>query len=118
MGSASPPPAEVKVEAAKPTAQPDAAKAVPLPEPGKLGSLGAATVVCVVDLDTLAESDATLKDDISKYRSNSAQIKPALEGNSAVMDVIKAQHPTFDINHVVGTDIGPSGELVLYVSRS
>jgi hypothetical protein len=84
----------------------------------KLGSLGAATVVCVVDLDTLAESDATLKDDISKYRSNNAQIKPALEGNSAVMDVIKAQHPTFDINHVVGTDIGPSGELVLYVSRS
>jgi hypothetical protein len=84
----------------------------------KLSSLGAATVVCVVDLDTLAESDATLKDDISKYRSNNAQIKPALEGNSAVMDVIKAQHPDFDINHVVGTDIGPSGELVLYVSRS
>lgn len=83
----------------------------------KLSSF-AATVVCVVDLDTLAQSDATLKDDITKYRSNNGQIKPALEGNTTIMDVIKAQHPSFDINHVVGTDIGPSGELVLYVSRS
>jgi hypothetical protein len=85
----------------------------------KLSTLGAATtVVCVVDLDTLAESDATLKEDISKYQSNNAQIKSALEGNAQILGVIKAQHPTFDINHVVGTDIGPSGELVLYVSRS
>jgi hypothetical protein len=84
----------------------------------KLSSLGAATVVCVVDLDTLAQSDATLKDDISKYRTNNAQIKPALEGNAAILGVIKAQHPSFDINQVVGTDIGPSGELVLYVTRS
>jgi hypothetical protein len=68
----------------------------------KLSSLGAATVVCVVDLDTLAQSDATLKDDISKYRTNNAQIKPALEGNAAILGVIKAQHPSFDINQVVG----------------
>jgi hypothetical protein len=84
----------------------------------KLSSLGAATVVCVVDLDTLAQSDATLKDDISKYRTNNAQIKPALEGNAEIIGVIKAQHPSFDVNQVVGTDIGPSGELVLYVTRS
>jgi|RhiMetdeSRZDD1v2_1073273.scaffolds.fasta_scaffold27905_9 hypothetical protein len=84
----------------------------------KLSSLGAATVVCVVDLDMLAQSDATLKDDISKSRSNNTQIKPVLEGNAAIMNVIKAQHPNFDVNQVVGTDIGPSGELVLYVSRS
>ena len=84
----------------------------------KLSSLGAATVVCVVDIDTLAQSDATLKDDIAKYRTNNAQIKPALEGNSQIMGVIKAQHPSFDINQVVGTDIGPSGELLLYVTRS
>lgn len=84
----------------------------------KISSLGAATVVCVVDVDTLAQSDATLKDDVSKYRSNNAQIKPVLEGNTALMDVIKAQHSTFDVNQVVGTDIGPSGEVILYVSRS
>ena len=84
----------------------------------KLSSLGATTVVCVVDIDTLVQSDATLKDDIAKYRTNNAQIKPALEGNSQIMGVIKAQHPSFDINQVVGTDIGPSGELVLYVTRS
>jgi hypothetical protein len=84
----------------------------------KLSSLGAATVVCLVDLDTLAQSDATLKDDISKYRTNNAQIKPVLEGNTAILGVIKAQHPTFDINQVVGTDIGPNGELVLYVTHS
>jgi alanine dehydrogenase len=84
----------------------------------KLSSLGAVTVVCIVDLDTVAQSDATLKDDITKYRSNNAQIKPALEGNAAVTSVIKAQHPTFDINQVIGTDIGPKGELVLYVARS
>ena len=83
----------------------------------KLSSLGAATVV-VVDLDTLAQSDATLKDDIAKYRTNNAQIKPALEGNSQIMGLIKAQHPNFDINQVVGTDIGPSGEPLLYVTRS
>jgi hypothetical protein len=79
----------------------------------KLSSLGAATVVCVVDIDTLAQSDATLKDDIAKYRTNNAQIKPALECNSQIMGLIKAQHPNFDINQVVGTDIGPSGELLL-----
>ena len=84
----------------------------------KLSSLGAATVVCVVDLDMLAQSDATLKDDISKSRPNNAQIKPVLEGNAVIINVIKAQHPNFDVNQVVGTDIGPSGELVLYVSRS
>jgi hypothetical protein len=84
----------------------------------KLSSLGAATVVCLVDLDTLAQRDATLKDDISKYRTNNAQIKPALEGNAEIIGVIKAQHPTFDINQVVGTDIGPNGELVLYVTHS
>jgi hypothetical protein len=84
----------------------------------RLSSLGAATVVCVVDLDMLAQSDATLKDDISKSRSNNAQIKPALEGNAVLTNVIKAQYPNFDVNQVVGTDIGPSGELVLYVSRS
>jgi hypothetical protein len=84
----------------------------------KLSSLGAATVVCVVDIDTLAQSDATLKDDIAKYRTNNAQIKPALEGNSQIMGLIKAQHPSLDINQVVGTDIGPSGELLLYVTRS
>jgi len=84
----------------------------------KLSSLGASTVVCVVDIDTLAQSDATLKDDIAKYRTNNAQIKPALEGNSQIMGLIKAQHPNFDINQVVGTDIGPSGELLLYVTRS
>jgi hypothetical protein len=84
----------------------------------KLSTLGAVTVVCIVDLDTVAQSDATLKDDITKYRPNNAQIKPALEGNAAVISVIKAQHPNFDINQVIGTDIGPNGELVLYVSRS
>jgi len=81
----------------------------------KLSSLGTVTVVCIVDLDTVAQSDATLKDDISKYRSNTAQIKPALESNAGIISVIKAQHPTFDINQVIGTDIGPNGELVLYV---
>jgi hypothetical protein len=84
----------------------------------KLSSLGAATVVCIVDLDMLAQSDATLKDDISKSRSNNTQIKPVLEGNAVIMNVIKAQHPNFDVNQVVSSDIGPSGELVLYVSRS
>ena len=84
----------------------------------KFASVGKPTVVCIVELDTLAQSDTTLKDDITKFRVNNAQIKSKLEADSALIETIKAQHPTFDVNHVLAFDIGPSGELVLYVSRS
>jgi hypothetical protein len=76
------------------------------------------TVVCVVDLEVLATSDTMLKDDITKFQGNNAQIKAKFEADTALIDTIKAQHPTFDINTVRAFDIGPSGELVLYVSRS
>jgi hypothetical protein len=76
------------------------------------------TVVCVVDLEVLATSDTMLKDDITKFQANNAQIKAKFEADTALIDTIKAQHPTFDINTVRAFDIGPSGELVLYVSRS
>ena len=81
----------------------------------KLSSLSAPSTVCLVDLDTLAQSDETLKGDISKFQSNNAQIKSALEGNTALMSNIKAGNPTFDVSKVRGVDIGPNGELVLYV---
>ena len=81
----------------------------------KLSSLGTPSTVCLVDLDTLAQSDAALKPDISKFQSNNAQIKSALEGNTALMSNIKAGNPTFDVSKVRGVDIGPNGELVLYV---
>jgi hypothetical protein len=84
----------------------------------KFASVGKPTVVCIVELDTLAQSDTTLKDDITKFRVNNAQIKSKLEADTALIETIKAQHPTFDVNHVLAFDIGPSGELVLYVSRS
>jgi hypothetical protein len=83
-----------------------------------LDSLSTPTVVCIVDVDVFSQSDEGLKADVAKYRSNNAQIKSALEGKSEVLGVIKAQHPSFDLNQVLGTDIGPNGELVLYVSRS
>jgi hypothetical protein len=78
------------------------------------------TVVCLVDLDAVqtAQNDQMLKDDITKFRSNNAQIKSALEGNTALMEKIKAQHPSFDVNQVIATDVGPSGELFLYITRS
>jgi sulfate adenylyltransferase subunit 1 (EFTu-like GTPase family) len=81
----------------------------------KLSSLGAASTVCLVDLDTLAQSDTTLKQDISKFQSNNAQIKSSLEVNTALMSTIKTNHPTFDVSKVRAVDIGPNGELVLYV---
>jgi hypothetical protein len=84
----------------------------------KFASLTAPTVVCIVDLDTLGASDAAFKTDITSAQPNAAEIKSKLEGNTAVMDVIKAQHPSFDINQVRALDIGPNGELVLYVTRS
>ena len=84
----------------------------------KFASLTAPTTVCLVDLDTVAASDAQLKTDISSAKANNAEIKSKLEGNTAVMDVIKAQHPNFDISQVRALDIGPSGELVLYVTKS
>jgi hypothetical protein len=82
----------------------------------KFASVGTPTVVCIVDLDTLAQSDATLKEDITKAQPNNAQIKSKLEANAALLEIIKAQHPTFDINKVRAFDIGPQGEFVLYVS--
>jgi hypothetical protein len=84
----------------------------------RFSALTAPSTVCIVDLDTLAGSDTTLQGDISKAQANNAQIKSNLEGNTAVLDVIKAQHPTFDVNNVRAMDIGPNGELVLYVARS
>jgi hypothetical protein len=82
----------------------------------KFASVGTPTVVCLVDLDTLAQADATLKEEITKAQPNTAQIKSKLEANTALMDIIKQQHPTFDINKVRAFDIGPKGELVLYTS--
>jgi hypothetical protein len=76
------------------------------------------TVVCLVDLEVLSASDTMLKDDITKFQGNTAQIKSKFEADTALIDTIKAQHPTFDINTVKAFDIGPSGELVLYISRS
>jgi hypothetical protein len=84
----------------------------------KFASLTAPTVVCIVDLDTIAASDTALQGEISKAQPNNAQIKSNLEANTAVLDVIKKQHPTFDINQVRALDIGPNGELVLYVSKT
>jgi hypothetical protein len=82
----------------------------------KLSSLSApSTTVCLVDLDALAQSDETLKGDISKFETNNAQIKSALEANTALMSNIKTNHPTFDVSKVRGIDIGPNNELVLYV---
>ena len=82
----------------------------------KLSSLSApSTTVCLVDLDALAQSDETLKGDISKFETNNAQIKSALEANTALMSNIKTNHPTFDVSKVRGVDIGPNNELVLYV---
>jgi hypothetical protein len=81
----------------------------------KLSSLGNPSTVCLVDLDKLAQSDATLKPDISKFQSNNAQIKSSLEANTALMSTIKTNHPTFDVSKVRAVDIGPNGELVLYV---
>ncbi len=82
----------------------------------KFASLTAPTVVCIVDLDALAASDAALKTDITGAQANNADIKSNLEANTAVVSVIKAQHPNFDVNKVRAMDIGPNGELVLYVS--
>jgi hypothetical protein len=84
----------------------------------KFASLTAPTVVCIVDLDTLAASDAALKTDITSAQANNAPIKANLEANTAVVDAIKAQHPTFDINQVRAIDLGPNGELVLYVTKT
>jgi ribosomal protein L31 len=84
----------------------------------KFAALQAPTVVCVVDLDTLSATDQALKTDISTAQANNAQIKSTLEANTAIIDVIKKQHPTFDINQVRALDIGPNGELVLYVSKT
>jgi hypothetical protein len=81
----------------------------------KLSSLSAPSTVCLVDLDTLAQSDETLKGDISKFETNNAQIKSAIEANTALMSNIKTNHPTFDVSKVRGVDIGPNNELVLYV---
>jgi hypothetical protein len=81
----------------------------------KLSSLSAPSTVCLVDLDTLAQSDETLKGDISKFETNNAQIKSAIEANTALMSNIKTNHPTFDVSKVRGIDIGPNNELVLYV---
>jgi len=82
----------------------------------RLSSISTApSTVCLVDLDTLAQSDETLKGDISKFETNNAQIKSALEANTALMSNIKTNHPTFDVSKVRGVDIGPNNELVLYV---
>jgi hypothetical protein len=83
----------------------------------KLASVSAPTVVCLVDLDTLAASDETLKGEISKFQTNNAAIKSALEANSALLSKVQSLHPTFDVNTVRAIDIGPSGELVLYVIK-
>lgn len=85
----------------------------------KLASISAPSVVCIVDVDALAASDAnsTLSQGIDKFRSNNAQVKSAIEGNTQLLDTVKAQHPDFDVNQVLGTDVGPNGEVILFVSR-
>lgn len=86
---------------------------------GKLASIGQPSVVCIVDVDALAAGDtaSTLGQSIDKFRSGNAQIRSALEGNTALLGTVKSQHPNFDVNQVLGTDIGPNGELILFVSR-
>jgi hypothetical protein len=84
----------------------------------KFASLPAPTVVCLVDLDTLAASDTAFQGEVSTAQANNAQIKSKLEANTAVMGVIQQQHPAFDINQVRALDIGPNGELVLYVAKT
>jgi hypothetical protein len=49
------------------------------------------TVVCLVDLEALSASDAMLKDDVSKFQDNNAQIKSKFEADTALIDTIKAQ---------------------------
>ena len=85
----------------------------------KLASIGAPSVVCIVDVDALAASDSTstLGKGIEKFRSNNAQVKSAIEGNTQLLDTVKAQHPDFDVNQVLGTDVGPNGEVILFVSK-
>ncbi len=86
---------------------------------GKLASIGQPSVVCIVDVDALAAGDtaSTLGQSIDKFRSGNAEIRSALEGNTALLGTVKSQHPNFDVNQVLGTDIGPNGELILFVSR-
>jgi hypothetical protein len=60
----------------------------------KFSSIGKPTVVCLVDLDTLVQSDTGLKDEITKFKPNNAQIKAKLEADTALIETIKAQHPT------------------------
>jgi hypothetical protein len=86
---------------------------------GKLASIGQPSVVCIVDVDALAAGDtaSTLGQSIEKFRSGNSQIRSALEGNTALLGTVKSQHPNFDVNQVLGTDIGPNGELILFVSR-
>jgi len=82
----------------------------------KLSSLLKLKMVCVVDLDTLAQSDSMLTDQMFKYRANNAKIKSVLQANPNVIKGIRAQHPSFDLNKVLAVDIGSSGELILFVS--
>jgi len=85
----------------------------------KLASIGQPSVVCIVDVDTLAAGDtaSTLGQSIDKFRTGNTQVRSALEGNASLLDTVKSQHPGFDVNQVLGTDIGPNGELILFVSR-
>ena len=85
---------------------------------GKLASLSP-DVICLVDLNAVstAQADTTFQDEVTKNQANNAQIKSALETNTQLLDKIKAQHPTFDVNQVIATDVGPNGELFLYVWR-
>ena len=85
----------------------------------KLASLGSTKTVCIVDVDALAATDSssTLGQGISKFRANNTQVRSAIESNSALMSTIKSQHPDFDASQVLGSDVGPNGEVILFVSR-
>jgi hypothetical protein len=82
----------------------------------KFASVGAPSVVCIVDLDQLSASDAALKDEVSKAQANKDQLKAKIEADPTLLQTIKTQHPTFDIEKVRAFDIGPKGELVLYTA--
>jgi hypothetical protein len=84
----------------------------------KLSSLKELKIVCVVDLDTLAQKDSKLKEDIFRYGASSAKIKSVLKASAKVVGAIGAQHPSFNIDTLFAADIGPNGELILFISRS
>jgi len=82
----------------------------------QIRSLKEVTSVEIVDVDTLAQSnaDTALEKALTKNAQGAAKLQAALQSQADVMAAIMAEDPDFDVTSVVAADVKADGRLVIF----